>query len=220
MRFNARARLNKIWPIGKKTSLIKNLLLQSRTKLLEKVFPIMSTFLRNKTISKTTPLREENPFPRFNVASQKRPGIRLSFEYTTTMLSGEGGEGRTGTATMFRKMLSKYTIFSTVLSKIVALKKKINHFSRLSFHFPNSFTGMENCWVNFKTFLKNSRLCTNPATRNTKKLWMFYRNFALTVRTCVTVSWGFARMTFLWNVSACATILAGDLSHFALVKAS
>ena len=93
--------------------------LQFRTKLLEKVFPIMSTFLRNKTISKTTPLRKENPFPQFNVASHKRPGIRLSFEYTTTLLSGEGGEGRTGTATMFRKMLSKYTIFSTVLSKIV-----------------------------------------------------------------------------------------------------
>ena len=92
--------------------------MQSRTKLLEKLFPIMSTFLRNKTISKTTPLREENPFPQFNVASHKRPGIRLSFEYTTTLLSGEGGEGRTGTATMFRKMLSKYTIFSTVLSKI------------------------------------------------------------------------------------------------------
>ena len=50
----------------------------------------MSTFLRNKTISKTTPLREENPFPRFNVASHKRPGIRLSFEYTTTLLSGKG----------------------------------------------------------------------------------------------------------------------------------
>ena len=79
----------------------------------------MSTFLRNKTLSKTTPLQKENPFPKFNVASHKRPGIRLSFEYTTTMLSGEGREGRTGTATMFRKMLSKYTIFSTVLSKIV-----------------------------------------------------------------------------------------------------
>ena len=79
----------------------------------------MSTFLRNKTISKTTPLRKENPFPQFNVASHKPPGIRLSFEYTTTLLLGEGGEGRTGTATMFRKMLSKYTIFSTVLSKIV-----------------------------------------------------------------------------------------------------
>ena len=95
--------------------------LQSRTKLLEKVLPIMSTFLGNKTISKTTPLRKENPFPQFNVASYKRPGIRLSFEYTTTLLSGEGGERRTGTATMFRKMLSKYTIFSTVLSKIVDL---------------------------------------------------------------------------------------------------
>ena len=79
----------------------------------------MSTFLCNKTISETTPLRKaENPFPQFNVASYKRPGIRLSFEYTT-LLSGEGGERRTAIATMFRKMLSKYTIFSTVLSKIV-----------------------------------------------------------------------------------------------------
>jgi len=83
----------------------------------------MSTFLRNKTVSKTTSLRKENPFPQFNVASHKRPGIRLYFEYTTTLLSGEGGEGRTATATMFRKMLSKYTIFSTVLSKIV----DVNH---------------------------------------------------------------------------------------------
>ena len=95
--------------------------LQSLTKLLEKVFPIMSTFLCNETISKTTPLRKENPFPQFNVASHKRPGIRLSFKYTTTLLSGEGREGRTGTATMLTKMLSKYTIFSTVLSKIVDL---------------------------------------------------------------------------------------------------
>ena len=102
--------------------------IQSRTKLLEKVFPIMSTFLRNKTISKTTPLREENPFPRFNVASHKRPGIRLSFEYIT-LLSGEGGEGRTGTATIFRKMLSKYTSFSTVLSKIVYIVANHTKFS-------------------------------------------------------------------------------------------
>ena len=94
--------------------------LQSLTKLLEKVLPIMSTFLRgNKTISKTTPLRKEIPFPQFNVASYKRPGKRLSFEYTTTLLIGEGGEGRTVTATMFGKMFPKYTIFSTVLSKIV-----------------------------------------------------------------------------------------------------
>ena len=67
-------------------------------------------------------------------------------------------------------------------------------------------------------FLKNLRLCTYPSTRNTKTV--LERNFALTVRTCMTVSRSFARMTFLWNVSACATILAGDLSHVALVKAS
>ena len=56
------------------------------------------------------------------LSTNRRPGIRLSFEYSTTLLSGEGGERRTGTATMFRKMLSKYTIFSTVLSKIVVYK--------------------------------------------------------------------------------------------------
>ena len=99
---------------------METFLLQSLTKLLEKVLPIMSTFLCNKTISKTMPLRKEIPFPQFTVASYKRPGIKLSFEYATTLLSGEGREGRTSTAMMFRKMLPKYTIFSTVLSKIVA----------------------------------------------------------------------------------------------------
>ena len=74
--------------------------LQSRTKLLEKVFSIMSTVLCNKTISKRTPLHKENPFPQFSVAGYKHPGVRLSFEYTTTMLSEEGGEGRTSTATI------------------------------------------------------------------------------------------------------------------------
>ena len=62
--------------------------LQSRTKPLEKVFPIIPTFLCNKTISETPPLQKENPFLQFNVASYKCPGIRLSFKYTTTLLSG------------------------------------------------------------------------------------------------------------------------------------
>ena len=53
-------------------------------------FPHHVHFPTQKTISKTTPLRKENPFPQFNVASHKRRGIRLSFEYTTTLLSGEG----------------------------------------------------------------------------------------------------------------------------------
>ena len=103
---------------------------QSCSKLLEKVFPIMSTFLRNKTISKTTPLRKENPFPQFNVASHKRPGIRLSFEYTTTLLSGEGGEGRTGTAMMFRKMPPKYTIFSQFCPRLLIFS--LERFSQFS----------------------------------------------------------------------------------------
>ena len=106
----------------------------------------MSTLPRNKTISKTTPLRKENPFPQYNVASHKRPGIRLSFEYTTTLLSGEGGEGRTGTATMFRKMLSKYTIFSTVLSKIVdKCLQKFSLSARKSDDRSRSVIARQNC---------------------------------------------------------------------------
>ena len=80
----------------------------------------MYTILGNKTISKTTALRKEIPFPHLNVASYKRQGIRLSFEYTTTLFPGGGGEGRISTATMFRKRLSNYAIFKTFLSKIVA----------------------------------------------------------------------------------------------------
>ena len=78
----------------------------------------MSTFLSNKTISKTMPLRKENSFPQFNVASHKRPVIRLSFEYTTTLLSGEGGKRRTAADTIISNMLLKYKIFSTVFCKI------------------------------------------------------------------------------------------------------
>ena len=85
----------------------------------------MYTILRNRTISKTTAL--------FTVASFKRPGIRLSFERTTTLLPGGGGERRIGTATMFRKILPNYAIFSTVLSKIVALEiKRIHRATRVT----------------------------------------------------------------------------------------
>ena len=80
--------------------------MQSQTKLFENVFPLMYAIRRNKTISKTTALRKKIPFPQFNVASYKHPGIRVSFEHTTALLPGGGG--RIGTATMFRKMLPKY----------------------------------------------------------------------------------------------------------------
>ena len=84
-------------------------------------FPHHVYFRTQQNYFQNDAFAERKPLPQFNVASHERPRTRLSFEYTTTLLLGEGGEGRTGTATMFRKMLSKYTIFSTVLSKIVAV---------------------------------------------------------------------------------------------------
>ena len=47
----------------------------------------MPTFLRNKTLFKLTPLRKENLVTQSNVALHRRLKIRLSFEYTTTLLS-------------------------------------------------------------------------------------------------------------------------------------
>ena len=67
----------------------------------------MPTLLHNKTFFKLTPLRKENLFTQFNVAFHTRPAIRLSFEYTTRFLSGKAGEERTGTGSMFAKMLCK-----------------------------------------------------------------------------------------------------------------
>ena len=53
--------------------------LQSRTKLLEKVFPIMSTFLRNKTISKTTPLRKEDALAPIQCCFLQKPRDQAFF---------------------------------------------------------------------------------------------------------------------------------------------
>ena len=52
----------------------------------------MSTFLRNKTISKTTPLRKENPFPRFNVASDPQMPRNQAFFWihNNTAFRGRG----------------------------------------------------------------------------------------------------------------------------------
>ena len=69
-------------------------------------------------------LRKENPLPQFKVSSYKCLGIRPSFEDPTTLLPGEGGEGRIGRLRSLEKMPPpppKYVIFSTVLSNIVAV---------------------------------------------------------------------------------------------------
>ena len=94
-------------------------MLQSREKLLENVSPLMYPILRVKTISKTTAPRKHISLPQVNVASYKCPRIRLSLEDTTTLLQGGGGRGRSGTDKMFRKMLTKCAILSSVMSKIV-----------------------------------------------------------------------------------------------------
>ena len=65
----------------------------------------MPTFLRNKTFFQTNAFEKEKSFTQFNVAFHRRLGIRLSFEYTTTLLSGKAREERTGTGFMFKKML-------------------------------------------------------------------------------------------------------------------
>ena len=67
----------------------------------------MPTFLCNKTFFKLTPLRIENSFTQFNVALHRRLRIRLSFEYTTTLLSEKAAKEGTRTGSMFEKMVFK-----------------------------------------------------------------------------------------------------------------
>ena len=67
----------------------------------------MPTFLRNKTLFKLTPLRKENLFTQSNVDFHRGLKIRLSFEYTTTLLSDKARERETGTASMCEKMVFK-----------------------------------------------------------------------------------------------------------------
>ena len=58
-------------------------------------------------------LRKEYPIPKFKVASYKSPGIRLSFEDTTTLLPEGGGRGvgriATATATLFGLVIGNQT---------------------------------------------------------------------------------------------------------------
>ena len=64
-------------------------------------------FLTQQNIFQTDAFEERKPLIQFNFVFHRRPGIRLSFEYTTTLLSGKAGEKRTGTGLMFEKMLCR-----------------------------------------------------------------------------------------------------------------
>ena len=76
-------------------------------------FPTQQNYFQNDAIA------ERNPLPPVQCCFIQTPRDQAFFEYTTTLLSGEGGEGRTGTARMFRKMLPMYTIFSQFCPRLL-----------------------------------------------------------------------------------------------------
>ena len=69
-------------------------------------FPTQQNYCQNDAFA------ERKPLPPIQCCFPQTPRDQAFFWIHINI------EGRTGTATMFRKMLSKYTIFSTVLSKI------------------------------------------------------------------------------------------------------
>ena len=65
-------------------------MLQSWTKLLEKVFPIMSTLLCNKTTSKMTPLHKENPYPNLMLLATNAQGSGFLLNTWQHCFQGKG----------------------------------------------------------------------------------------------------------------------------------
>ena len=87
-------------------------------------FPTQQNYFQNDAIA------ERNPLPPVQCCFLQTPRDQAFFEYTTTLLSGEEGEGRTGTAKMFRKMLPKYTIFSQFCPRLLIFS--LERFSQFS----------------------------------------------------------------------------------------
>ena len=87
-------------------------------------FPTQQNYFQNDAIA------ERNPLPPVQCCFLQTPRDQAFFEYTTTLLSGEGGEGRTGTAMMFRKMPPKYTIFSQFCPRLLIFS--LERFSQFS----------------------------------------------------------------------------------------
>ena len=77
-------------------------------------FPTQQNYFQNDAFA------ERKPLPPIQCCFPQTPRDQAFFWIHKNIAFRGGGEERTGTATMLRKMLSKYTIFSTVLSKIVA----------------------------------------------------------------------------------------------------
>ena len=89
---------------------------QSRTKLLENLYPSMHTIECNNTITTTTDLRYQIPLPPGQCFLQMSNDQGCFRTHNNIASKGKGGHGVVG---MLGKMLCGCDIFSTVLSKIV-----------------------------------------------------------------------------------------------------
>ena len=76
-------------------------------------FPTKQGYFQNDAFA------ERKPLPPIQCCFLQTPRDQAFFWIHNNAAFRGGGEERTGTATMFRKMLPKYAILSTVLSKIV-----------------------------------------------------------------------------------------------------
>ena len=94
---------------------------QSRTKLLENFYPTMHTIQRNNTISTTTDLRYQIPLPPGQCCFLQMSKDQGCFRTHNNIAPKGRGKGARSIARMLAKMVWECDIFSTVLSKIVAL---------------------------------------------------------------------------------------------------
>ena len=98
---------------------VKIICYNPRQNYLRKFSSSCPLFCATKLFPKQCLCGKKTPSPNSMLLPTNVQGSGFFLNTQQHLLSGEGGEGRTGTSTMFRKMLLKYAIFSTVLSKIV-----------------------------------------------------------------------------------------------------
>ena len=76
---------------------------------------LMCSIVCNKTIFKTTDLRNQISFPQVKVASYKWPRIRVALEHTRKLLPRGGGKGIIRTARMLENVLQMCNLWKMFL---------------------------------------------------------------------------------------------------------
>ena len=104
-------------------------------------FPTQQNYFQNDAFA------EWKPLPPIRCCFLQTPRDQVFFWIHNNIAFRGTGEGRIGTATMFRKMLSKHTIFSTVLSKTVA-GRSVNRASEcFRWCCKKFFPGITRSWI-------------------------------------------------------------------------